>query len=130
LPFSPVGGPLREAKRQRYKVQSIALLELSFPDTVLLGMVQPTKADRISVRRFQSDTAVGFRAHMGTFDRALLAAGYRTGMPPHPCAMTGTAPLVPATTVAVAPIGQAHHTAFFFGVTAALRARTARPSLA
>ena len=125
-----MGGPLREAKRQRYKVQSIALFELSFPDPVLLGMVCSAQADGISVRRFQPDAAIGGSAHMGTFDRALPAARYRAAMPPHPCAMAGKAPLVPATTVAVAPIGQAHHAAFFFGVTAALRARTARPSLA
>ena len=50
------------------------LLEPSFPDPVLLGVMEAAQADAPAVGRLERHAAIGSRTHMRAFDREPLAA--------------------------------------------------------
>jgi hypothetical protein len=58
---------------------------------VLLGMMLAAQADGPPVRGLEPLTAVGALAHVGAFDRKLLAAGDGAAVAPNPGAVRRTA---------------------------------------
>jgi len=60
------------------------LLEPSFPDPVLLGVMEAAQADAPAVGRFEGDAAAGPAADVRAFDRQALASWHAAMMPAHP----------------------------------------------
>ena len=64
------------------------LLEPTFSEPMLLGVVMGAQADAPAVGGLEGGAAIGAAAHMGAFDGEPLAARDRTMMPAYPCAVS------------------------------------------
>jgi len=66
------------------------LLEPSFPDPVLLGVMEAAQADAPAIGRLERGAAVRSGADVGAFNGQALAARDRAVMPAHPGAVGRT----------------------------------------
>ncbi len=55
--------------RESQQIDAVTFLERAFPDPMLFRMVHSAKAQRPSIRRFETLSAIGAAANMGTLDR-------------------------------------------------------------